>query len=431
MPKSNIIPIKSLGKPRFKSPLRTSGCRFFRDDEGVIRENLSESISKYNSLDEIEYFELAGPRENIFFKPEETTCGIVTCGGLCPGLNDVVRAITFSAIEGYGVKKVLGFQYGYEGLIPEYGHAPLELTTANTDEIHENGGTILKSSRGQQETSRIVDTLIEQNVDILFNIGGDGTLRAAVEIQEEIEKRGQDIAVVGIPKTIDNDISIINRSFGFETAVEEAWKVINNAHAEAKACRNGLGLVKLMGRDSGWIAAVTTNANSNVNFCLVPEVDFDLRGENGFLETLRRRFENIKDHAVVVVAEGVELDISSNGSKDCECPHLDVGNALKNEINNYFNEIGVEVNVKYFDPGYTIRSRPATANDSEYCLGLGHDAVHAGMAGKTNLVVGMHNHNIVHLPIPMTAESKQIDPSGTVWQRVLQSTRQPSRMINP
>jgi 6-phosphofructokinase 1 len=327
---------------------------------------------------------------------------------------------------------VLGFKYGYEGLVAKYYHYPIELTTDNTDEIHEKGGTILKSSRGAQDTEEIINTMIHYGVNILFTIGGDGTQRGARDIVEGVKKRNLPIAVVGIPKTIDNDVSLIQRSFGFETAVEATWDIITNAHSEAKAYRNGVGLVRLMGRESGWIAASAALANSNVNFCLVPEVPFDLHGPNGFLAHLKNRLR-IKEHAVVVVAEGAgqdlfdaELGTNKSGNKNLS----DIGLLLQDEIKKSFKADGTEVNVKYFDPSYQIRSRPAHANDSMYCLQLGNNAVHAAMAGNTNMIVGMHHDRLVQLPIPLIGGRKVIDPQSWFWQTVLQATHQPANMKN-
>jgi len=429
---SKIIPIDALGGCKIDSPFKAQRQRFYSDDDGVIREVLARDLEQVASVNELEFFQLAGAREKIFFNPKNVTVGIVTCGGLCPGLNDVIRSVTFCALEGYGVKKVLGFQYGYEGLVAKYFHPPIELNTINTDEIHEKGGTILKSSRGGQDTQEIVHTLKHYKVDILITIGGDGTLRGARDIQEEVTKQGLKIAVIGIPKTIDNDIGLVERSFGFETAVEGAWDVINCAHAEAKAARHGVGLVKLMGRESGWIAASSSIANSNVNFCLIPEVPFDLDGPNGFFEHLRQRLEK-KDHAVVVVAEGAGQNLiacANEQDKSGNKKLADIGTFLRDGMKEWFADKSCELNVKYFDPSYSIRSTPANANDSEYCMLLGNNAVHAAMAGKTNMIVGLHNSRLVHLPIDLIGVRKQVDPDRWVWQTVLQATRQPANMQN-
>jgi len=426
-----IIRPDTLGEPTYDSPLTHRINRFY-NDEAIARNDRTKDFRQLESIDDIEYLELAGPRQKLFFNPKEVTVGIVTCGGLCPGLNDVIRALTFCSLEGYGVKRVLGFKYGFEGLVAKYYHYPIELTTDNTDEIHEKGGTILKSSRGPQKTEEIINTLIHYGVNILFTIGGDGTQRGARDIVEGVKARNLPIAVVGIPKTIDNDVDLIQRSFGFETAVEATWDIITNAHSEAKAYRNGVGLVRLMGRESGWIAASAALANSNVNFCLVPEVPFDLRGSNGFLRHLKERLQR-KEHAVVVVAEGAGqglfdevLGEDKSGNKKLN----DIGLLLKDEILDYFKDEAMEVNMKYFDPSYNIRSRHANANDSMYCLRLGNNAVHAAMAGKTNMIVGLHHDRLVHLPIPMIGARKTIDPQGWFWQTVLQATHQPASMVN-
>jgi 6-phosphofructokinase 1 len=427
-----VIRTDTLGTPEFDSPLKGKINRFY-NGEAIACNDRTKDLATLDSLEDIEYFELAGPREKLFFNPEEVTVGIVTCGGLCPGLNDVIRALTFCSLESYGVKRVLGFKYGYEGLVAKYYHYPIELTTDNTDEIHEKGGTILKSSRGAQDTDEIINTMIHYDVDILFTIGGDGTQRGARDIAEGVKARNLPISVIGIPKTIDNDVSLIQRSFGFETAVEATWDIITNAHSEAKAYRNGVGLVRLMGRESGWIAASAALANSNVNFCLVPEVPFDLHGPNGFLTHLKTRLQS-KEHAVVVVAEGAgqhlfeaaQAAADKSGNKNLS----DIGLLLKDEIKKSLKADGMEINVKHFDPSYNIRSRPANANDSMYCLRLGSNAVHAAMAGKTNMIVGLHHDRLVHLPIPLIGARKTIDPQSWFWQTVLQATHQPANMVN-
>ena len=431
MPDLKIIRADELGPAKYESPLKGQLSRFY-NGEAISTGDRTKDFAELEKIEDIEYFELAGPREKLFFNPAETTVGIVTCGGLCPGLNDVIRALTFCSLDSYGVKRVLGFKYGYEGLVAKYYHYPIELTTDNTDEIHEKGGTILKSSRGAQDTDEIINTMIHYGVNILFTIGGDGTQRGARDIVEGVKKRNLPISVVGIPKTIDNDVSLIQRSFGFETAVEATWDIITNAHSESKAYRNGVGLVKLMGRESGWIAASATLSNSSVNFCLVPEVPFDLEGPNGFLSHLKTRLLN-KEHAVVVVAEGAGqhlFDAIRGKDKSGNKKLQDIGDLLSDEINAYFKKEGVEVNVKYFDPSYTIRSRSANANDSMYCLRLGNNAVHAAMAGKTNMIVGLHHDRLVHLPIPLIGARKTIDPQSWFWQTVLQATHQSGNMLN-
>jgi 6-phosphofructokinase 1 len=416
--------IPKLGECHFPSPM--AGLRFVRDEEhGLVLSNLREIKKFLDEAKEPPTMELAGPREKIFFDPSKLKCGIVTCGGLCPGLNDVIRAIVMSLFHHYGVKTVYGFPFGYEGLVPKYGHAPLELTPQAVSSIHQIGGTILGSSRGSQNITEMVDTLERMNIGILFTIGGDGTLRGALAISEELKRRGLKISLIGIPKTIDNDISYVQISFGFDTAVSEARRVTYAAHSEAEGARNGIGLVKLMGRESGFIAAYSALADTQVNFCLVPEVPFKLEA---FLRALKERLEK-RGHAVIVVAEGAAQDlIAATGEKDPSGNTRlnDIGIFLRDQIRAFFTRQGLAVNLRYFDPSYTIRSQPANARDSAYCLLLGHFAVHAGMTGRTEMVVSFWRNEFTHVPIPMAiSQRKKIDPDGALWSSVVASTGQP------
>jgi 6-phosphofructokinase 1 len=406
-----------------------SGVRFVRDDERVLYHASFRDMRPW--LDrgaDPPAMESAGPRERLFFDPSEIACGIVTCGGICPGLNDVIRAIVLSLYHHYGVKKVHGFRFGYEGLVRRHGHAPLELTPETVGRIHEIGGSILGSSRGPQAPAEMVETLESLGIGVLFAIGGDGTLRGAQAISDEAARRGLAIGVIGIPKTIDNDVSFVQRTFGFETAVTEARRATYAANTEAEAARNGIGLVKLMGRDSGFIAAYSVLVDSQVNFCLVPEVPFAVET---FLSELERRVER-RGHAVVVVAEGAGQDLMARtGERDASgnVKYGDIGLFLRDAIREHFAKAGVETSLKYIDPSYAIRSVPATPHDSAFCLLLGHSAAHAGMSGRTNMVVSFWNHRFTHVPIRLAvSERKRIDPEGALWSSVLASTGQPRDM---
>jgi 6-phosphofructokinase 1 len=395
----------------------------------LYHSNFGDIEPYLNEGKEPPHFEMAGPREKIFFDPSKLKCGIVTCGGLCPGQNDVIRAIVMSLHYHYGVKTVFGYRFGFEGLSHKYGHEPLELDPDVVDDIHKWGGTILGSSRGPQDVSDMVDTLERMNVGLLFTIGGDGTLKGANAIAEEVARREVNIGIVGIPKTIDNDISYVAKSFGFETAVSESRTAIYGAHTEALGVRNGVGLVKLMGRYSGFIAAYASLANNDVNYCLVPEVPFSLET---FLESLKTRL-NARGHAVIVVGDGAGQDLMEKTCEKDESGIIkleDFGILLKDQINDYFDRIGAEVYLKYIDPSYTIRSVPANPSDSAFCLVLGHDAVHAGMTGRTNMLVGRWNDQFTHVPLRMAvSKRKQIDPLGRLWSDVLSSTGQPRDLI--
>ena len=420
--------ISKLGECRIPSPMK--GVHFVSDDEQVLYHgNVKEVEAIIKDGKTPPHFEMAGPREKIYFDPSKLKCGIVTCGGLCPGLNDVIRAIVLSLHYHYGVRTVFGFRYGYEGLTYRYGHEPLELTPEAVDDIHQQGGTILGSSRGPQEVSEMVDTLEQMNIGLLFTLGGDGTLRGAQAIAEEVGRRGLKIGVIGIPKTIDNDISYIHQSFGFATAVSKATEAIYSAHAEAEGARNGIGLVKLMGRQSGFIAAYATLANSDVNFCLVPEVPFTL---DALLQALKKRLES-RRHAVVVAAEGAGQDLLKAGAERDASGNIklgDIGVFLRDRINDYFKKAGMEASLKYIDPSYTIRSMPANPHDSAFCLILGHNAVHAGLAGRTSMVVANWRGEFTHVPIAAAvSQRKQIDPRGKLWTGVVSTTGQPRELV--
>jgi 6-phosphofructokinase 1 len=423
-PGARDFAVPQLGPCRLPSPLKD--VPFVDDRAQVLFDASLDTIrAALASGGEPPQFEMAGPRARIHFDPQKLRCGIVTCGGLCPGLNDVIRAIVLALHYQYGVTGTVGFRYGYEGLSPRLGHAPLELTPDVVSNIHEHGGTILASSRGNQDVKEMTDTLERMKIGILFAVGGDGTLRGAHAIAEEARTRKLDLAVIGIPKTIDNDISCIQISFGFQTAVGEARRATQAAHAEAKGARNGVGLVKLMGRDSGFIAAFATLADPQVNFCLVPEVPFT---PAAFLAALERRLEK-RGHAVVVVAEcaGMNLPDAVVG-KDASgnVKTKDVGIWLRDAI---AQRLGKGASIKYIDPSYTIRSVPANPFDAAFCSVLGQDAVHAGMAGRTDMVVGHWRNEFTHVPIPLaTRERKKVDPDGWLWRAVLAATGQPAHM---
>jgi 6-phosphofructokinase 1 len=420
--------IQRLGDCRIDSLM--SGIRFQDDAERMTYHTNVEHLRRFSREGrDFPSLELAGPRKKIFHDPSGLGCGIVTCGGLCPGVNDVIRSIVLSLYHHYGVRKMLGFRYGFQGLVRPMRHEPALLTPESVSRIHEMGGSVLGSSRGPQDPGAMVDTLHELGIGILFAIGGDGTLKGARKIAEEALRRGLKIGVIGIPKTIDNDISFVQKTFGFETAVSEARRATYGANTEAEAADNGIGLVKLMGRDSGFIAAYTVLVDSQVNFCLIPEVPFSLER---FLSALTDRLKR-RGHALIVVAEGAGQDLLASGAERDASGNVrfgDIGVFLRDAIKDHFKRINVEATIKYIDPSYTIRSVPANAHDSAFCLLLGHSAVHAGMAGRTNMVVGFWNHQFTHVPISLAvSERKKVDADGALWSAVLASTGQPSEML--
>ncbi len=426
------IPV--LGRAKIESPVKgqQSGSDseiFVTDDDRILVDATPaglEALCRANRP--FPSFELAGPRERIYFDPSKLRCALVTCGGLCPGLNDIIRSVVLELYYGYGVRRIYGIKYGLQGFIPSYGHDVIDLDPAAVVNIQDMGGSILGSSRGPQEIEEIVDTLDRMNIGILFMIGGDGTLKAANLIAEAIGVHNLRISVIGIPKTIDNDIHMVSRSFGFDTAVDIATQAIKGAHNEAESYPNGIGLIKLMGRHSGFIAATATLAQQDVNFVLIPEIRVDLEGPNGLFTKVEARLQE-RGHAVIVVAEGALQELFENEDMRTDASGNvrlhDVGLFVRDRIKAYFKAKDIEINLKYIDPSYMIRSVPANANDSVFCGFLGRDAVHAGMAGKTQMLVAHWNNHFVHVPMILSASKrKQVNPSGKLWSTVLGATGQ-------
>ncbi len=420
--KQKELEIEKLGECKIDSPLEN--VHFEQNGAKIVFEKEYNKIMEAQKAGkDVLALEKAGPREKIYFDPAWTRAAIVTAGGLCPGLNDVIKGLTLTLRKRYGVKHVYGIKYGYQGMIPKYKHEPLILTEEVVDSIHDKGGTILASSRGWQDEKLMLDTLDRMNVNVLFCIGGDGTLRCAGDIAKEAKKRNMPIAVVGIPKTIDNDISFIDKTFGFETAVYATNPVITAAHNEAEGAPNGVSLVHVMGRDSGFIAAYAALANSHVNYCLIPEEKFSLYdGENALIPNLKARLK-AKGHAVIIIAEGAgqELLEHDNDVKDKSGNVIkqNIGRYLKDKIIEAGKKDGFEVNMKYFDPSYSIRSVPAVGTDAVFCLMLAQNAVHAAMCGKTNVVSGHWNDAFTNVPISAaTSERKQIDLKSGLWRSV-------------
>jgi 6-phosphofructokinase 1 len=411
----------TLGPCEFDSP---KTC--FADEKARLPAIILQPSSESSDL----VFERAGPRRKLFFDPAKTRAGIVTCGGLCPGLNNVIRSAFLELTYGYGVKEVYGFRDGYRGLDPARAQQPWLLTLAMVDDIHKEGGTILGTSRGPVDTGIAVENLIQRGINLLLCVGGDGTQRGAHDLYVEAKRRGHHLAVAGVPKTIDNDVKFVTRTFGYMTALEESRWVIDSAHTEAHSVENGISLVKLMGRHAGFIAAGATIASQDVNFCLIPEVPFRLEGPKGFLAALKERVLRRK-HAVIVVAEGAGQDLipGDTGKQDASgnVKLQDIGCFLREKIEAYFKAEGIPMVFRYFDPSYQIRSRPANCGDSILCDQFARNAVHAAMAGKTGLVIGYLHDHFIHVPTELIGrQSKAVQPDGILWQGVLASTGQPS-----
>ena len=434
--------VDELGPCKVKSPIQLSKshgdmvANYVYDNE-FVRYNVDVygDVSKEDEdLFKKNLIEKAGPRELIYFNPKHVNAGICTCGGLCPGLNDVIRAVVRCLWNRYGVRRIRGIRFGFKGLLPEQGFDTIDLNPDLVDDIHKTGGSFLGTSRGGGDrVNEIVDAIEALNMNMIFILGGDGTQRGSLDIANEIEKRGLKVAVVGIPKTIDNDLIFIQRSFGFDTAVQKATEAVAAAHMEAHSHINGIGLIKLMGRESGFIATATALASHETNFCLIPEIPFDLEGEKGFLAELENRIQK-RHHAVVIVAEGAGQEhLKATGEHDASgnIKLGDIGVFLKDKITDYFKKKKIHINLKYIDPSYQIRSAQANPSDSIYCERLGNNAVHAAMAGKTKIVIGLVHNKYVHLPIRLvTAKRNKVNPEGSMWRDAIDATGQPTLMVN-
>ena len=433
------LQVRQLGACRHESALakyvggRRTNDHYVEENDRVLFDDTIQLLQAHNvSLDQVPTLEPGGPRRKLFHQPGSTRAGIVTCGGLCPGLNDVIRGLVMELKTHYGVSDVVGFRNGFAGLVGSLGHAPIELSVDRVSKINMQGGTILGTSRGAQDPELMVDRLVELGIDILFVIGGDGSIRGAGKLAAVARRRDLPIGVIGIPKTIDNDIPFIGQSFGFQTAFTVAAQSIAAAQVEAQSAINGVGLVKLMGRHAGFIACYAALANHHADFVLIPEVPFALDGESGFLAALERRVAD-RGSAVIVVAEGAGQELMSDEQTGTDASGNrklgDIGRFLRAAVVAHYKSIDRELTLKYLEPGYSIRSVPAKAHDSVYCVRLAQAAAHAGMAGRTDMVVGRRHNRFVHVPIDIVVSQRnEVAPDGDLWLSVLESTAQPLEM---
>ncbi|XP_038987596.1 ATP-dependent 6-phosphofructokinase 3 [Phoenix dactylifera] len=417
--------------PTYPNPLQDNPAysvvkQYFVDVDDTVPQKIVVQKDSPRGL----HFRRAGPRQKVYFESDDVLACIVTCGGLCPGLNTVIREIVCGLSDMYGVNRVLGIEGGYRGF---YARNTIPLTPKFVNDIHKRGGTILGTSRGGHDTMKIVDNIADRGINQVYIIGGDGTQRGASVIFEEIQRRGLKVAVVGIPKTIDNDIAVIDKSFGFDTAVEEAQRAINAAHVEAESIENGIGLVKLMGRYSGFIAMYATLASRDVDCCLIPESPFYLEGKGGLFEYIEKRLKE-NGHMVIVVAEGAGQDLIAESPQsfhhaDASGNKLlhDVGLWLSQKIKDHFTrKQKMAINLKYIDPTYMIRAIPSNASDNVACTLLAQCAVHGAMAGYTGFTVGLVNGRHTYIPFHRLTKTNKVVITDRMWARLLSSTNQPS-----
>ncbi|KMZ65243.1 6-phosphofructokinase [Zostera marina] len=385
----------------------------------------AECIDPYCNWVEL-WVHRAGPRKQIYFEPDSVKAAIVTCGGLCPGLNDVIRQIVFT-LEVYGVKNIIGIPFGYRGFVDEE-LLEMPLSRDVVQNINLAGGSLLGVSRGGADVNDIVDRIQAKQISMLFILGGNGTHAGGKALHEECQRRRMKISIICVPKTIDNDILLMDKTFGFDTAVEEAQKAINSAYIEAHSAYKGIGLVKLMGRSSGFIAMHASLSSGQTDICLIPEVPFNLEGQYGVLKYLEKLMQK-KGSAVICVAEGAgqELLQRSNAiDASGNAVLADIGVYLQQKIKNHFKDIGDHADIKYIDPTYMIRAVRANASDAILCTVLGQNAVHGAFAGFSGITVGICNTHYVYLPISEVIECPRlVDPDSRMWHRCLTSTGQP------
>ncbi|KAI5411720.1 ATP-dependent 6-phosphofructokinase 3, variant 3 [Lathyrus oleraceus] len=371
---------------------------YVNQDDTVAQQIVVHKNSSRGTL-----FRRAGPAQKVYFDSKEVYACIVTCGGLCPGLNTVIRELVCGLYHMYGVHKVLGIEGGYRGF---YSRNTIPLTPKIVNDIHKRGGTILKTSYGGHDTSKIVDSIQDRGINQVYILGGFGTQNEAAMIFEEIRRRGLKVAVVGIPKTIDNDIPVIDKSIGFDTAVEEAQRAINSAHVEAESAENGIGVVKLMGHCSGFIAMYATFASRDVDCCLIPESPFYLEGPGGVLEFIEKRLRE-QGHMVIVIAEGAgqELILPSDKSNK---------NRPDAASDDLFHDVSLWLSLKIKD--HFARSKKMAINLKYIVM---------------RFTVGPVNGRNCYIPFHLINEGqKRVVITDRMWARLLSSTHQPS-FVNP
>ena len=391
---------------------------------GWIRRDLFQKHNELVKADNGELYIRGGPRFHIALDNLRVRACIMSCGGLCPGINVVIRELVMALRYNYGVAEIYGIKWGFLGFTKK--DCWVRLNPEDVKEIHLLGGTVLGTSRSGFDGEEIAKQLIKNNINMVFFIGGDGTHRGIKELSKILKEKKKKIILVGIPKSIDNDMPIIDKSFGLESAIQESVRTIRAANVEANCNLNGIGLVKLFGRSSGFVAMLSTLAARDVNICLIPEIPFNLYGDNGLLDFIFQRIQ-IKEHCVIVVSDGARFSIKDYKTQNGK-PVEDIGIVIKKEIIKKSEEIGIEVNLKYMDPTYVVRAVPANEYDCNLCAKLAESAVHCAFAGFTNFSVGMINNKPCMIPLDKMCgkAERKVEFNSDDYLMLLASTGQPS-----
>jgi len=369
----------------------------------------------------------ANATRHIYWDPKDVRAAIVTCGGLCPGLNSVVRELTDCLYNEYGVKDILGMRGGYHGLSNPEELTPMYLTPKIVNEIHMKGGSVLMAGRGGNDCIRIVDKLKERDINMLFVVGGDGTQSGAHALFLEARKRKMPISIVGVPKSIDNDVMYFDKTFGFESAVAEAVSVIRGSFVEATSANRAVSIVKLMGRDAGFVSMYAAVASNLVDLCLIPEVDVKLQDVLAYVDKVLAQ----KGYMVVAVAEGAGQNFVESEGVDPtgHTKYGDVGVFLRDAINEHLKRSDDGGRSFYFDPSYMIRAVPANPIDHIFCSRLSRDAVHTAMRGYTGVCVGPIHNIIIIMPMNnIASRQKTVNVHRNMWQVCVHQSGMPQQL---
>jgi 6-phosphofructokinase 1 len=329
--------------------------------------------------------------------------GILTGGGDCPGLNAVIRAVVRRG--GQLGHSVLGIKQGWAGLI-EGDASPL--TDYSVSGILPKGGTILGTSRtnpfrSDESIQRLEENWRKFGLDGIIAVGGDDTLGVASKLTD----RG--FGVIGVPKTIDNDIGATEATFGFDTACQIVCEAIDRLHTTAEAHHRAM-VVEVMGRHAGWIATVGGLAGG-ADCILIPERPFDMEE---VCEILLRRKERGRNFSIVVVAEGVKpkegSEFVTQDSRVDEFGHVRLGgisNVIASEIE---RRTGIETRVTIL--GHIQRGGTPTAFDRVLATRFGLKAVELAEEGKWGMMAALQCGQIVPVPlVEALREKKQVDPA--------------------
>jgi len=385
----------------------------------------------------------AGPRKSLYWDPKKTKAAIVNCGGLCPGLNSVIRELVMS-LDMYGCKDIYGIVGGYKGVMePEKW---LKLTPKYVEEMHVKGGSFLVSDRGNPPHLDMAKMYQKHGINQVYIIGGDGTAKGAMQTYEQMlgprpgkGYKGVDLmqaidhgcSMCSIPKTIDNDIPVLDFTFGFHTAVAKAVEAIDTAYTEATCNANCMGLVKLMGRHAGFIAMYACIAARHVDLCLISEMDVDMEEVKKYIAEKMKT----QKYCTVVIAEGLGDTLIQGGGVDAggNKTLADVGPWFKKQIEAHMKATGAPFTCKYIDPSYIIRAAPPDAFDSVYCSNLAQSAVHGCFAGYTGFCVGKYANHYAMLPIDeiTSRKSRTVNVRGRWFSRLMFTTKQPPMFSKP